>query len=66
MRYKKTGKVYIDPAISNLHHFIWHQLFVQKQLKNGSLQNKVTEIQLPHINICKMRKENEKAAPTFA
>lgn len=66
MRYKKTGKVYIDPAISNLHHFIWHQLFVQKTAKNGSLQNKVTEIQLPHITICKIRKENEKAVPTFA
>lgn len=38
MRYTKTGKVYIDPAISNLHHFIWHQLFVQKTAKNGSLQ----------------------------
>jgi len=33
--------------------------FCSKTAKNGSLQNKVTEIQLPHINICKMRKENE-------
>ena len=33
--------------------------FCSKTAKNGSLQNKVTEIQLPHINICKMQKENE-------
>lgn len=40
--------------------------FCSETAKNGSLQNKVTEIQLPHINICKMQKENEKAVPTFA
>jgi len=30
--------------------------FCSETAKNGSLQNKVTEIQLPHINICKMQK----------